>query len=133
MRLPPIAYTSEEADVYPRNYPERADDIDFAIGDGFSNPNTEGTTGFCLDVYDLVLSKYAAGREKDMAFNRALVRYGCVAKAAPNNYRIDRVSGDSSVIARSPCDEAIQGPQHARRQQSRRSYCGPWIASLRSQ
>src|SRR5271168_3446137 len=30
-------------------------------------------------------------------------------KAAPNNYRIDRVSGDPSVIARSPCDEAIQG------------------------
>src|SRR5271170_2250046 len=36
-------------------------------------------------------------------------------KAAPNNYRSDRVSGDPSVIARSPCDEAIQGPQHARR------------------
>ena len=54
-------------------------------------------------------------------------------KAAPNNYRSDRVSGDPSVIARSPCDEAIQGPQHARRQQPRRSYCGPWIASLRSQ
>src|ERR1700688_3773268 len=54
-------------------------------------------------------------------------------KAAPNNYRIDRVSGDPSVIARSPCDEAIQGPQHARSQQPRRSYCGPWIASLRSQ
>ena len=49
---------------------------------------------------------------------------------APNNYRIDRVSGDPSVIARSPCDEAIQGPQHARRQQPRRSYCGPWIAHM---
>src|SRR6202453_2463267 len=35
-------------------------------------------------------------------------------KAAPNNYRIDRVRGDPSVIARSPCDEAIQRPQHAR-------------------
>ena len=33
-------------------------------------------------------------------------------KAAPNNYLSDRVSGDTSVIARSPCDEAIQGPQH---------------------
>jgi hypothetical protein len=46
-------------------------------------------------------------------------------QAAPNNYRIDRVSGDPSVIARSPCDEAIQGPQHAGRQQPRRSYCDP--------
>jgi hypothetical protein len=111
MRLPPIAYISEEADVYPRNYPERADDIDFAIGElssfhetyGYyahgvspttailaagweqrliplSNANTDGATGFCLDVHDLVLSKYAAGREKDLAFNQALIRYRCVAK-----------------------------------------------------
>jgi hypothetical protein len=40
-------------------------------------------------------------------------------KGAPNNYRSDRVSGNPSVIARSPCDEAIQGPQHAGRQQPR--------------
>ena len=45
-----------------------------------SNPNTDGATGFCLDVHDLVLSKYAAGREKDIAFNQALVRYACVAE-----------------------------------------------------
>jgi hypothetical protein len=35
-----------------------------------------------LDVHDLVLSKYVAGREKDLAFNQALVRNGCVAKTA---------------------------------------------------
>ena len=51
----------------------------------------------------------------------------------PNNYRSNRVSDAPAVIARSPCDEAIQGPQHARRQQPRRSYCDRWIASLRSQ
>src|ERR1700722_4816112 len=38
-------------------------------------------------------------------------------KPPPNNYRIDRISGDPSVIARSPCDEAIQEPQPAGRQQ----------------
>ena len=111
MKLPPIAYMSEEADVYPRNHPERAEDIDFAIGElssfhavhGYyargvspttailppdweqrlvrlSNPNTGGAAGLCLDAHDLVLSKYAAGREKDLAFNQALVRYGCVSK-----------------------------------------------------
>jgi hypothetical protein len=53
--------------------------------------------------------------------------------AAPNNYRVDRVSGDPFVIARSPCDEAIQGPQLCGGSKLRRSYCGPWIASLRSQ
>jgi hypothetical protein len=111
MRLPSIAYISREADVYPRNYPERADDIDIAIGElspfhetfGYyahgvspttailpagwerrlirlSNPNTDGATGFCLDIHDLALSKYVAGREKDMEFNHALVRYECVTK-----------------------------------------------------
>ncbi len=111
MNLPPIAYLSEEADVYPRNHPERADDIDFAIGElssfhetyGYyahgvspktailpvgweqrlirlTGPNTDGAAGFCLDAHDLVLSKYAAGREKDKEFNEALVHYGCVSK-----------------------------------------------------
>ena len=45
-----------------------------------TSPNTGGATGFCLDVHDLVLSKYAASREKDIAFNQALIRHGCVAK-----------------------------------------------------
>jgi hypothetical protein len=45
-----------------------------------SSPNTDGATGLCLDVHDLVLSKYAAGPEKDKEFNEALVRYGCVNK-----------------------------------------------------
>lgn len=31
--LPPVVFQSEEADVYPRNHPERADDIDAAIGE----------------------------------------------------------------------------------------------------
>jgi hypothetical protein len=33
MTLPPIAFWSIEADVYPRNHPERADQIDAAIGE----------------------------------------------------------------------------------------------------
>jgi hypothetical protein len=33
MKLPPIAFQSEEADVYPRNHPERAEQIDAAIGE----------------------------------------------------------------------------------------------------
>ena len=108
-RLPPIVFQSMEADVYPRNHPERADEIDGAIGElsdfhqtfGYyaqgvspqtailpagwqrrliplSSPNTEGATGLCLDVHDLALSKYAAGREKDIEFNRELVRHGIV-------------------------------------------------------
>jgi hypothetical protein len=110
-KLPPIAFQSAEAGVFPRNHPERADDIDAAIGElsvfhgthGYyahgvspntailptgweerlirvASPNTGGATGLCLDVHDLLLSKYVAGREKDLQFNRALVRCGCATK-----------------------------------------------------
>jgi hypothetical protein len=109
--LPDIAYLSQEADVYPRNHPDRTDDVDGAMGElsqfhvthGYyahgvapetavlpkgwedrlvrlTGPNTGGTIGLCLDVHDLVLSKYAAGREKDLAFNAAVICYGCVTK-----------------------------------------------------
>lgn len=111
IKLPPIAFRSEEADVYPRNHRERAEQIDAAIGElspfhdthGYyghgvspgtailpsgweqrvvrlSNPNTGGATGLCIDAHDLALSKYAAGREQDIAFNRELARYGIVSK-----------------------------------------------------
>jgi hypothetical protein len=93
---------SVEADVYPKNRPERADLIDGSIGEGspfhdaygyyaqgvgegtailplgwfdrlvpVRNANTRGATGWCLEAHDLVLSKYAAGREKDAVFVRA--------------------------------------------------------------
>lgn len=45
-----------------------------------SSPNTGGATGLCLDVHDLVLAKYAAGREQDREFNQAVVQHGCVSK-----------------------------------------------------
>ena len=41
-----------------------------------SNANTAGTTGLCLEVHDLAISKYAAGREKDLDFTRELARHG---------------------------------------------------------
>lgn len=39
------------------------------------NPNTGGIAGLCLEVHDLAISKYVAGREKDREFTRALVRH----------------------------------------------------------
>lgn len=41
-----------------------------------SNPNTVGVTGWCLDVHDLAISKYVAGREKDREFTKELVTHG---------------------------------------------------------
>lgn len=106
---PPELKVSNEADVYPRNYPDRTELIDGSIGElspfhqtfGYyaqgvgqqtatlpggwearlipvRNPRTRGATGWCLEVHDLAISKYAANREKDRDFVRALIRYNLV-------------------------------------------------------
>jgi len=40
--------------------------------------NTRFVRGWCLEVHDLAIAKYAAGREKDRGFTRALVRHGMI-------------------------------------------------------
>ena len=103
---PASLVVSMEADVYPKNRPERADLIDGSIGEGspfhdtygyyaqgvgettatlpegwrdrlvaIRNPNTRGVTGWALEVHDLLVSKYVAGREKDRAFCREALRH----------------------------------------------------------
>lgn len=103
---PPELLVSVEADVYPKNHPERWELIDGSIGElspfhstfGYyaqgvepgtavlprgwesrlvtvRNPNTRNATGFCLEIHDLALSKYVAGREKDRVFLRATARH----------------------------------------------------------
>ncbi|PRP97362.1 DUF6036 family nucleotidyltransferase [Enhygromyxa salina] len=100
---------SNEADVYPRNFPERAELVDGSIGElspfhqtfGYyaqgvgeqtatlpqqwqqrlipvANARTRGATGWCLEIHDLVVSKYAANREKDREFVRAVIRHSLV-------------------------------------------------------
>ena len=100
---------SMEADVWPRNHPERWELVDGSIGElspfheGFGyyaqgggpetavlpggwqerlvrvqSERTRGAVGLCLEVHDLVVSKYAAGREKDMEFVRTAIRYRLV-------------------------------------------------------
>lgn len=101
--------SSMEADVYPKNHPERADKIDGAIGEGskfhelhgyyaqgvgkstavlpadwesrlvaVNNVNTNGVTGYCLEVHDLALSKLVAMRLKDLEFVQELVRHDMI-------------------------------------------------------
>jgi hypothetical protein len=103
---------SVEADVYPRNHPERWELIDGSIGElspfhttfGYyaqgvepgtavlpagweervvviSNANTRGARGLCLEVHDLAISKYVAGREKDRVFLDVAARHGLVSRA----------------------------------------------------
>jgi hypothetical protein len=40
------------------------------------NRNTGGYVGLCLEVHDLAISKYIAGREKNREFTRELARLG---------------------------------------------------------
>ena len=39
------------------------------------NENTRGVVGLCLEVHDLAISKYAAGRPKDLEFTHALAKH----------------------------------------------------------
>jgi hypothetical protein len=44
----------------------------------FANADTQPGRGLCLDPHDLVVSKLAAGREKDFEFAAALLRAGLI-------------------------------------------------------
>ena len=106
---PAALRVSVEADVYPKNHPERWDLIDGSIGEesyfhrtfgyyakgvgektatlpgGWKDrlipirtPRTGGATGWGLEVHDLLISKYVAGREKDREFCAEAVRHHLV-------------------------------------------------------
>jgi uncharacterized nucleotidyltransferase DUF6036 len=45
------------------------------------NENTHGVEGLCLELHDLAISKYVAGREKDIEYTRALARHGLTKRA----------------------------------------------------
>ena len=97
---------SMEADVWPRNHPERWELVDGSIGElspfhetfgyyaqgvgpetailpvGWEERliriETEGAqaaVGLCLEIHDLLVAKYAAGREKDIEFAAAAIRH----------------------------------------------------------
>ncbi len=103
---PPELLVSMEVDIYPLERPERADLIDGAIGEVSAFHETFGyyaqgvgpetatlprgwerrlvrivaspAVGLCPETHDLVLSKYAAGREKDRDYVRAAARHALV-------------------------------------------------------
>jgi hypothetical protein len=44
------------------------------------NANTGGCAGLCLEVHDLAISKYVAGRDKDFEITRELARHNMTGK-----------------------------------------------------
>jgi hypothetical protein len=45
-----------------------------------NNENTNGVTGYCLEVHDLSISKLVAARPKDLEFVQELVRHKMIQK-----------------------------------------------------
>ena len=58
----------EETAILPQGWRDRLIRID--------NENTEGKIGLCLESHDLAVSKYIAGRHKDLEFTAELARRG---------------------------------------------------------
>jgi hypothetical protein len=121
---------SMEADVWPRNHPERWELIDGSIGelspfheifgyyaqgvgpetailpDGWQDrlvkvesARNGGAVGLCLEIHDLTISKYLAGREKDMAFVKVAIAHGLVEEETLRN-RLESTSTDESTRRR---------------------------------
>ena len=58
-----------------------------------SGPNTEGVTGWCVEIHDLVAGKYVSAREKDLQFIAAVLTEGLVKQemllARTDSLRVD--------------------------------------------
>ena len=102
-RPPAEVLVSQECDLYPRNRPETASMLDQALGRGSAFARRHGfyidvvtpevatlplgwqarlkalrvgkITAFCLEVHDLIISKLAAGRLKDLEFVGAVLGF----------------------------------------------------------
>jgi hypothetical protein len=61
-------------------------------------PGTGGNTGWALEVHDLLISKYVAGREKDLRYTRAALRHG-LADPATLRARLSRTRLDEALQA----------------------------------
>ena len=62
-------------------------------------PGTLGYTGWALEVHDLLVSKYVAGREKDRLFNRAALAHG-LAQSATLDQRLANTPVSAELRAR---------------------------------
>ena len=97
--------TLGELSAFDEAYGYHADGVDVTtatLPDGWrerlvpiDNANTNGYVGLCLEMHDLAVSKYVAGREKDREFCRAIVRAGFVDRRTLAR-RLGSVSLDST-------------------------------------
>lgn len=62
-----------------------------------NNENTNGVTGYCLEVHDLAISKLIAMRPKDLKFVQELARHDMIDKKTMLR-RLKRTNLDASIL-----------------------------------
>jgi len=99
-------------------YAHGVDETTATLPAGWSNrlvpladENTGGATGWCLEVHDLAVSKFVAGREKDLDFVRVLVRERMVDPALLEE-RVTMLSdpGGMRDLVRSRLSQILRSP-----------------------
>ena len=141
-RPPAEVLLSQECDLYPKNRPETASLIHTRLGRGSPFARTHGfyadvvtpeiaslptgwqsrlkplragrVTALCLDVHDLVVSKLAAARLKDLEFVGALLRKNLAVDTAVRQrirrFPIARERPRLRARLRAVLDELLRGP-----------------------
>ena len=81
------------------------------------NANTNGITGWCLEVHDITVSKYAAGREKDRRYIASLWSHGLIDPDTVEE-RLDATPLDHErrelIRVKARRDALLHGPPQAR-------------------
>lgn len=80
----------EETAVLPRGWISRLVPV--------NNENTNGVTGYCLEVHDLAISKIIAGRPKDLEFVQELVRHKMIGRKTILD-RLKKIEVQDSFLA----------------------------------
>ena len=75
------------------------------------NENTDGATGWCLEVHDIAVAKYFANREKDRRYTRDLWREGLIdARTLEERLRDSPISHEVRGRIRSAARRDRAGP-----------------------
>lgn len=82
----------------------------------FKTDNTNGVTGLCLEVHDLVVSKMIAGRKKDRDFCGKVIELGIVDEAVllerfNRTYDVEKIVIDVAVHFVTECFKNVRSAQ----------------------
>jgi len=79
-----------ETALLPRNWQDRLVAV--------NNVNTNGVTGLCLHPADLAVSKLLAGREKDLCFVAALLKFNLISEEQIHELTLELSESDAAKV-----------------------------------